>query len=288
MNCTNPIRIYPDDRKYPQGLKVPCQKCLNCIIQKRTEWTLRLWHELGYHEKSVFLTLTYNDENNIGTLSKRHLQLFFKRLRKRLGEQKIKYFAVGEYGEKMLRPHYHSIVFGLGLDKDSKQAVFDSWPYASWNEKPYLKKHCFGTVTSDSIQYVAKYLQKQLGDDFYEDKERPFRIISQGIGKSYLLDNIQSIKQKGYIKFKGSKRSLPRYYVKKGNIDIEEISRRAIDKECELVESFAGINTTQDEAYNILEPSQVLALEKDLKSRCKQVELNRQKLIKIKDKRKRF
>ena len=50
------------------------------------------------------------------TLRKRDYQLFMKRLRKAFPNDKIRFYAAGEYGPKTLRPHYHAILFGLHLD----------------------------------------------------------------------------------------------------------------------------------------------------------------------------
>ena len=78
----------------------------------------------------MFLTLTYNDDNlpsDVG-LHKDDLQRFFKRLRKALDTKKIRYFACGEYGDTTSRPHYHAIVFGLGLNEIDKKYVTDAWP----------------------------------------------------------------------------------------------------------------------------------------------------------------
>ena len=119
MQCTKPITLFKVGTKtYPLGLEVPCGKCLHCRKKQRSEWAMRLYHELGYHQDSVFLTLTYNDKSlpKNDSLVKRDLQLFFKRLRKALpSDKKIKYFACGEYGDDKECPHYHAIVFGLGL-----------------------------------------------------------------------------------------------------------------------------------------------------------------------------
>lgn len=66
------------------------------------------------HEKSCFVTLTY-DEDHLpagGTLVPREVQLFVKRLRKELPSGSLRYFLVGEYGDKDMRPHYHLALFG--------------------------------------------------------------------------------------------------------------------------------------------------------------------------------
>ena len=55
------------------------------------------------HEKSSFITLTFNDEElnkraNPSSVDVRDFQLFMKRLRKK--HKKIRFFHCGEYGEK--------------------------------------------------------------------------------------------------------------------------------------------------------------------------------------------
>ena len=63
MKCLNPITLQTISPLYPRGLIVPCGKCLQCRIQKRREWSLRMLHELDVWDKAVFLTLTYNDQS---------------------------------------------------------------------------------------------------------------------------------------------------------------------------------------------------------------------------------
>ena len=119
MYCIQPITIQVPIKGFKafQDLAVPCGKCIGCRIAKRKEWSLRMLHELTYHPQSSFITLTYDDYHlpSDNSLKKRHLQLFIKRLRKNLGERRIKYFACGEYGGQTMRPHYHAILFGSGL-----------------------------------------------------------------------------------------------------------------------------------------------------------------------------
>ena len=62
---------------------------------------------------SVNRNVTYQD-NQIAVLVNRHLQLFIKRFRKYVSQhynEKIRYYAVGEYGVQSLRPHWHIIFF---------------------------------------------------------------------------------------------------------------------------------------------------------------------------------
>ena len=121
MQCTSPFHIKNPDRfKYKkpnelvgdEWLDVPCGHCLACRIARTREWTVRLLHESEFWEDTIFVTLTYDDEHlpSDRSLVPRDLTLFFKRLRKDLGDRKIKYYACGEYGDTFGRPHYHAII----------------------------------------------------------------------------------------------------------------------------------------------------------------------------------
>ena len=88
MQCTSPVRLMPkrnqfgrwtlNPSEYPDGLLVPCGKCLACRISKRREWSVRMLHELSSYDDAVFLTLTYADEflPPNGSLDKAELQKF--------------------------------------------------------------------------------------------------------------------------------------------------------------------------------------------------------------------
>lgn len=62
---------------------------------------------------SVNRNVTYED-NQVAVLVNRHLQLFIKRFRKYVSKnynEKIRYYAIGEYGTQSLRPHWHILFF---------------------------------------------------------------------------------------------------------------------------------------------------------------------------------
>ena len=103
MKCSNQVMLFGKPG-YPLGLRVACGKCLACRIAKRREWAARMIHELACHDDAIFITLTYNDEHNDNSVHLRDFQLFLKRLRKSLGERRIRYFACGEYGETVRTP----------------------------------------------------------------------------------------------------------------------------------------------------------------------------------------
>lgn len=202
-------------------LNVGCGRCLWCRIQRRREWTLRLLFESeNYKKKQHFITLTFNEQSNPFTIDKRQLQLFIKSLRKRYAHAKIRYYAIGEYTDEM-RPHYHIILFGLSPRElevywdNSIQRHQSRVLKKMWEEKGY---HDVGSVTIESIQYVAKYSIKKLyGKDQYPDGlTPPFALMSKLIGFDYFTETrLQQVIETGTLKLKGKNVSIPRAYIRK-------------------------------------------------------------------------
>jgi len=125
--------------------------------------------EAGKHTENCFLTLTYSDDRlpKGATLDPDHTKRFFYRYRENLknaSENKIRYYLVGEYGEKTQRPHYHAAIFGIGCrgprpdyypNKDCKCSICEI-TRTSW-QNGFIG---IGTLTNDSASYIAGYLQK--------------------------------------------------------------------------------------------------------------------------------
>lgn len=104
------------------------------------------------HPASVFVTLTYSDENlpSDNSVSVREYQLFLKRLRKKLHPRAIRYFFVGEYGDRSGRPHYHAALFSCSLDDAA--SIAECWG----------KGHVYlGDISSSSAAYIAGYVTKK-------------------------------------------------------------------------------------------------------------------------------
>lgn len=203
----------------------PCGKCMACRINRQREKQLRLSHQQQYAEKSVFLTLTYNDDNlpKGGTLVKKDLQDFFKRFRKRLSPTLIKYFACGEYGDHTQRPHYHAIIYNVGM-RDSR--VFVNLRYVPSKSLYYCdcKAWSFGHVTVAVVNdarcsYVAKYCTKKITGDMaekhYNGREPEFCLSSQGIGLDWALEHAKQLVKDGCVYVRGKPVQIPRYYLDK-------------------------------------------------------------------------
>lgn len=164
MKCISPVYV----RR--QQMHVPCGKCAFCLKKAIDAWCLRLRHELEVSSSAFFLTLTYNDEHipPDGNLSKRDLQLFIKRLRKR--NPGVRYFAVGEYGSEGSRPHYHAVIFNL-LDLE---LVTESWTDKDKNPIGFVKGN---RATPGRIRYMVSYMAVPV--ELPENKIKPFRLMSR-------------------------------------------------------------------------------------------------------------
>ena len=159
MLCPRPIRI----SRY--RAPVPCGQCMNCRTNRMRFWTGRILLEAYHAPDSWFLTLTYADAPEIYnpetgmfelTLDPNDPRLWLARWRKRYGP--VRFFLVGEYGEKGGRPHYHAIIFNEPhttiVDK-----VEETW-----------RKGLFrvALMSEDRAKYVSRYCLKKLGVRHYD------------------------------------------------------------------------------------------------------------------------
>lgn len=206
--------IYPD---YVEKIAIPCGRCIGCRLKYSRVWADRCMAEASYYKDNVFLTLTYNNENlpkpnlledgtpsQFNPLVKRDLQLFIKRLRAKLPDQRIRYFACGEYGGTSGRPHYHIILFNCRLDdvellvRNEKEfryytskTISDCWSYGF---------HIITKVNWSTCAYVARYVVKKqtgVGANIYDVHNIPpeFTLMSRkpGIGRKYYEDHALDI-----------------------------------------------------------------------------------------------
>lgn len=185
---------------------LPCGKCAFCIKKVIDSWCVRLQHEMEVSSSAFFLTLTYNDEHlpEGAELSKRDLQLFIKRLRKK--NPGIRYFAVGEYGTEGGRPHYHVILFNL-IDLE---LVTSSWRDNEGNEIGFVSG---SRCTMGRIRYTVSYMAVP---QVMHRGQPPFRLMSRnpGLGKSYVEKMIKHHRARcdSVIYMFDSPNAMPRYY----------------------------------------------------------------------------
>lgn len=264
MQCVKPL-ILDNESK----LVVPCGKCVQCRIARSREWAIRMVHESMMHKDSVFLTLTYNDSELPfnGELKKSEIQNYMKRLRKRLSGRKIKYYAVGEYGDLYGRPHYHVMLYGI-----SKYSDYDAMKQC-WNKGMIH----VGTITYDSARYVAEYINKKIyGSELSElgNTQQPFALMSKGLGKEFALNKGQrEVLENMNFTMHGKSVGMPRYYKKLFETNImgenilsaaygKEAKRRRLELEKEKIIKTGG----KEEAYKAFKADRVQA-EKNVKAK---------------------
>lgn len=211
-----------------EKLQVPCNKCVECQIQNSNEYALRCVLEASNYKYNCMVTLTYRD--NPVSLNKRDLQLFLKRLRKKIG--KVRYFACGEYGSKGKRPHYHIILFGYS--PPDLEPFFERKGNIVYKSKELEKLWKLGFIsvgelTYDSAKYTAKYLQKL--NECPSSCLPPFLMMSlkPGIGLPYFIKYYNKIVEDEAIYYKGKKYKIPKYFMKKMMLDINLLGKGKLD-----------------------------------------------------------
>lgn len=225
-------------------VQVPCGQCIGCRIDRSREWANRCMLELQYHDSAYFVTLTYDDfhvpksfypdpetgeAHTSFTLCKRDFQLWMKRLRKKFSDDKIRFFACGEYGGETKRPHYHAIVFGLHLsDLVKYKTVREGDSYYTYYNSESIQETwpngfvVVGEVTWESCAYVARYVTKKLTGNMAEFYEK-FNLVPEfsdmsrrpGIARQYYDDHGKEIYDNAYINVstpKGGRKFKPPHY----------------------------------------------------------------------------
>lgn len=205
MQCVKPLTL--QDKMTAGQITVPCGRCMPCRITRTQEWAHRIVHEQKISTDSSWVTLTYDDEHlpEFESLDKRHLQLYFKSLRKAVG--KLRYYVSGEYGDQKERPHYHLCLFGV---PETNPFIRTCWPHG----------HVMvGKLTERSAAYTAKYIQKKLygplAIKYVESGRLPeFALMSRrpGIGIGFAKKYLDNWVSNGYMVINGIKRPIPSAY----------------------------------------------------------------------------
>lgn len=165
-----------------------------------------------------------------------------------LPDTHFSYYCTSEYGPEGHRPHYHGFYMGLPEDPDITFGLFN----AVWR-KGYV--YCEMAQSEKCAAYVAKYLVNTSLVPVSRFADRPFALMSKGLGSSY-IENPDMVEwhrsdylRRSYIPLKGSRQVMSRYLRDKVFDDgmKADILEAALDREQAAEEAFALL--PDDEQY---------------------------------------
>jgi hypothetical protein len=184
IKCLSPIesiKLKKWNSKMPKWIR--CGKCEQC--KKLKAWNLSTL--LKIHNQTTangyFITLTYASDK-VKYISKEHIRTWLKRIRK--AYQGTTYSIIGEYGEIKHRPHYHATMWFNKPINESKFA--QTWKLGIVNIKP---------ISEGAINYIALHKANLT--------RNKFNITSNGLGKKYYQENLNSIRATGSMNIRDEK-----------------------------------------------------------------------------------
>jgi len=246
-------------------LKIPCGKCMGCLVNKSRMLSIRIIHEAKQHEHNWFGTVTYDDDHipHGHNLSNRDHRLLHKYIRKARKPLKHRYVTAAEYGGTTSRPHYHPVLFGLELTD------LETWHTNNRGDKFYRAHELeevwkrgqilVSDLTITSARYVASHTEKtvkEAGNKYDANgKRRPYLAVNKetgeitqrvwpfmrysnkpGIGKGW-FDQWMGDLRHGNMIVNGKKEPIPRYYLEQIKKADQELYDRLREKRLKAIET---------------------------------------------------
>lgn len=247
---------------YENEIATNCGYCHSCRLKKRRDWIVRNHFENKTNPISYVFTLTYKETPTF--LKYEDLQKFHKNLR--YHGYSFRYFAVGEYGEKHGRPHYHSSYYGMKPISDLVVSEYKSNGYHVYRsesiEKIWKHGYCFiqeADGDSNRIAYTTLYHTKnqQLNakrifglakNEKQFDKEREFQkflntikeknLFSSSLGFDNFLPYYEKYRENGgQVWIDGFAYQIPTSWLKKLILGGD---KWALDHYKEIIENMPG------------------------------------------------
>ena len=233
-------------------IKLACNQCIGCRIERTKQWAVRCMHEASLYENNCFITLTFAPKclHPDGLLVRSDFQNFMKRLRKEhqglqcleckgitqacLTCQKpspIRFFHCGEYGDQLKRPHHHACLFNFDFQDKQVWSIkkgITLYRSAMLEELWQFGFSTIGEVTYESAAYVARYIQKKwngknavghytrlntkTGKEYQLPPEYCTMSLRPGIASGWFKKFSSDVYPKDYLTLKGRKFRSPKYY----------------------------------------------------------------------------
>lgn len=227
----------PTDGRAYNPINVPCGTCILCREEQARQTAVRIYHEAQYYADNCFLTLTYADEHlpPHGSLRYADLVKFWKRLRKLVARRskedrtilpKMRYYAVGEYGDRTLRPHYHACIFGHAFLH--QRILVRTVPTVLWTSAELMQCWGYGNVAIGDLnfataRYTAQYICKKLRQKQKYvrvdqqtgeliELEQPRAFMSKNLGKNWWSQWHQQTIDHDHVVIDGRPQKPPKAY----------------------------------------------------------------------------
>ena len=187
--CTRPGKIVTLDHE----IRTQCRKCAECIAARRRHWIGRLLAEQETCDHVWFSTFTYGggyENDDAYMLDYSDVQKMFKRLRR--AGFKFKYLAVGEYGGKKGRAHWHVMFFWQGDPPEVQMNERINWDF--W-------EHGFSKLEHPRSKHgAAIYLMDYMSKQNLAGAELKYSKVPQ-LGEDYLLEYAREHAREGLALF---------------------------------------------------------------------------------------
>lgn len=217
------VVFQPGEAYTDMPVQLPCGRCDGCRADQSLMWSIRAYHESTRHECNCFVTLTLDDSHYPvdGKISKEHLQLFIKRLRKKVDPVKLRYIACGEYGSNSGRAHYHAIIFGLDFLANSIPISDKLYTNPLLEETWGKGQVSIAPCTMSSICYTCGYVMKKIKDP------DTFNLMSRrpGIGKDWLEAYSKDLERTGKVVIEGREYPVPMRYLLWKEEELAQVKR---------------------------------------------------------------
>lgn len=210
MPCRRPFSSGPQ--------QFGCGQCMPCRLARRRLWVTRQRLEATAHGDSSFITLTYDNPHLPDGLQLQPSDLrdWLKRFRARISPLLVRFYAVGEYGEKSDRPHYHLSVFGVSGATVQSGSRFVHYGFANDVQATWKLGQIFAAPFSDlTARYVAGYTTKKMtnkDDSRLMGRHPEFGRMSNrpGLGVPAILKLASTLTEGGLgFQMKGNLRDVP-------------------------------------------------------------------------------
>lgn len=200
LNLTNKCKIESESHKYTYFVTLTYSDDYLPLVRYDFNYNTEEWElilntprlgksdvidtlDIYQSDMIVYYTQRIGRGRDIPFLCKKDVQLFIKRLRKRIINEKVRYFLCGEYGPLHYRPHYHMLLWfeEEQTAENLHRYISESWQYGRIDVQVAREK---------CASYVASYVNGScsLPPVYSHPLLRPFNVHSRRLAEELVVD----------------------------------------------------------------------------------------------------